>query len=198
MEKNAYIHFVDERDFKEVSVVGKRQSKKNGAVGFVLTAVSAESTSEDDEVESDCSSEIGSSSAQPDENSDESTEEGSCNPEEFSENEATGNHKPKASSFKKITQARGVKHTLTEDEVEELCDKLEIKREELDREIKKKHDSSANLSFYPCRTALMAAVLADKVGVNEVTSEFVDDFIQVIHDKFHSSLSATDKNAALV
>ena len=34
-----------------------------------------------------------------------------------------------------------------EDEVEELCDKLEIKREELEREIKKKLDSSANLSF---------------------------------------------------
>ena len=59
MEKNAYIHFVDERDFKKVSVVGKRQSKKNGAVGFLLTAVSAERTSEDDEVESACSSEIG-------------------------------------------------------------------------------------------------------------------------------------------
>ena len=29
MEKNAYVHFVDERDFKEVSVVGKRKSKKN-------------------------------------------------------------------------------------------------------------------------------------------------------------------------
>ena len=84
MEKNTYIHFVDERDFKEVSVVGKRKSKKNRAVGFVLTAVdSAESTSEDDEVESDCSSEIGSSSAQPDENSNECTEEGSCSPEEF-------------------------------------------------------------------------------------------------------------------
>ena len=65
------------------------KSTKNRAVGFVLTAVSAESSSEDDEVESDCSSEIGSSSAQPDENSDESTEEGSCSPEEFSENEET-------------------------------------------------------------------------------------------------------------
>ena len=59
MEKNPYIHFVDERDFKEMSEAGKRKSKKNRAVGFVLTAVSAESTSEDDEVESDCSSEIG-------------------------------------------------------------------------------------------------------------------------------------------
>ena len=102
MEKNAYIHFVDERDFKEVSVVGKRKSKKNRAVGFVLTASSAESSSEGEEVEGHCSSEIGSSSAQPDENCDESTEEGSCSPEEFSENEETsktsaiGNSKPKA------------------------------------------------------------------------------------------------------
>ena len=183
-EKNAYVHFVDERDFKEVSVEGKRKSKKNRALGFVLTAVSAESSSEDDE--GDGSSEIGSSSA--DENSNESTEEGSCSPEEFPENEETSrkattdNRKPKVSSSKKTTQARRVKNSLTEDEVEELCDKLEIKREELDGKIKKKLDSSANLSFYPSRTALMAAVLADKVVLNEVTSEFVDDFILVIHD----------------
>ena len=48
-----------------------------------------------------------------------------------------------------------MKHTvsLSDDEVEELCDKLEIKRQELDRGIKEKLDSSANLSFYPSRTA---------------------------------------------
>ena len=40
-EKNAYIRFVDERDFKKVSVEGKRKSKKNRAVGFVLAAFSA-------------------------------------------------------------------------------------------------------------------------------------------------------------
>ena len=90
-----------------------------------------------------------------------------------------------------------MKNRLTEDEVEELCDKLEIKREALDREIKKKLDSSANLSFYPSRTALIEAVLVDKVGVNEVTSEFVDKFIQVIHDTFPFSLSATDKKAVI-
>ena len=90
-----------------------------------------------------------------------------------------------------------MKNRLIEDEVEELFDKLEIKREALDREIKKKLDSSANLSFYPSRRALIEAVLADKVRVNEVTSEFVDDFIQVIHDTFPSSLSATDKKAVL-
>ena len=43
----------------------------------------------------------------------------------------------------------------------------------------------------------MEAVLTDKVGVNEVTIEFVHDFIKVIHDTFHSSLSATDKKAVL-
>ena len=48
MAKKVYIHFVNERGFKEVSVVGKRKSKMNRAVGFVLTAVSAESRSEDD------------------------------------------------------------------------------------------------------------------------------------------------------
>ena len=40
-----------------------------------------------------------------------------------------------------------MKNSLSEDEVEELCDKLEIKRQELEREIKKKLDSSANLAF---------------------------------------------------
>ena len=46
-----------------------------------------------------------------------------------------------------------MKNSLSEDEVEELCDRLEIKRHELYREIIKKLDSSANLSFYPSRTA---------------------------------------------
>ena len=41
VEKNAYIRFVDERDFKKVSVEGKRKSKKNRAVRFVLAAFSA-------------------------------------------------------------------------------------------------------------------------------------------------------------
>ena len=40
-----------------------------------------------------------------------------------------------------------MKNSLSEDEVEELCVKLEIKKQELAREIKKKLDSSANLAF---------------------------------------------------
>ena len=34
VEKNAYTHFVDELDFKEVSVVEKRKSKKNREADF--------------------------------------------------------------------------------------------------------------------------------------------------------------------
>ena len=111
MDKNVYIHFVDKRDFKEVSIVGKRKSKKKCALGFVLTAVSMESSSKDNEVEVDCSSEIESS--RPDKNSNESTEESTCRPGEFSENEetskmlkneATGSCKPTASPSKKTTQ----------------------------------------------------------------------------------------------
>ena len=63
-------------------------------------------------------------------------EEGSCSPEEFSENEETS---------KTVS--------LSEDEVEELCDKLEINRQERECQIEKKLDSFANLSFYPSRTA---------------------------------------------
>ena len=79
MEKNAYIHFVDELDFKGLSVVGKRKSKKNRAVGFFF-----------------------------------------CNSRQCEVRASTTKSKA----------AAAVKS-------EELCDKLEIKREELDREIKK-------------------------------------------------------------
>jgi len=52
----ACIRFVDEREFKEVSVVGRRRLRKNRPSGFVLEPNCAESSSEDDEV--DCSSEL--------------------------------------------------------------------------------------------------------------------------------------------
>jgi len=54
------IRFVDEREFKEVSTIGKRRLRKNRLSGFVLepncAESSRESSSEDDEV--DCSSEL--------------------------------------------------------------------------------------------------------------------------------------------
>ena len=76
----------------------KTQTEKEACLRIFLRAVSAESLSEDDEVEVDSSSEIES----PDEN----IEEGSCSSEEYSGNEesetktsgkaATSNRKPKA------------------------------------------------------------------------------------------------------
>jgi len=39
--------------------------------------------------------------------------------------------------------------SLSEEDLEELCGMLEEKREELDRTIKEKIESSANLGFYP-------------------------------------------------
>ena len=49
------IRFVDEREFKEVSVVGERRLRKNRPSGFVLepncAESSRESSSEDDEVD---------------------------------------------------------------------------------------------------------------------------------------------------
>lgn len=41
--------------------------------------------------------------------------------------------------------------------------------------------------------ALRAERLKDKVVLDQVTSEFVDDVIQIIHGTFDSSLSATTK-----
>lgn len=41
--------------------------------------------------------------------------------------------------------------------------------------------------------ALRAERLEDKVVLDQVTSEFVDDVIQMIHDTFDLSLSATTK-----
>ena len=45
--------------------------------------------------------------------------------------------------------------------------------------------------------AFKAAVLADNDVLNEITSEFLDKFIQTIHDSFDYGLSATDKKAKL-
>lgn len=77
-----------------------------------------------------------------------------------------------------------------------MCGKIEIKREELDGEIKMKLDSSARLAFYPSTLALKAAVLADKVVLNMVTSDFVDKFIQIVNNSFDSGLSVAGKKAS--
>jgi len=125
----AYKRFVDEREFKEVSVVDKRRLRKNRPSRFVLESncveSSSESSSEDDEV--DCSSEpleIESDEA-------ETETQGGCSSGEISENEGskskrpsrviTTNRKSRASTSKPTTRARKAKNNLlTEDEVDSM------------------------------------------------------------------------------
>ena len=100
--------------------------------------------------------------------------------------------------MKKSSKKRKVsKDILSEEEVEELCERLESKRHDLDSEIARKLESSPNLTFYPCRAALKEAILGDTNVLNEITDEFVDEFIEVIHDVYHTKMTATDKKAAL-
>ena len=112
----ACIRFVDEREFKEVSVVGKRGLRKNRPSGFLLETNCAESSSEDDEV--DCSSEL-------EIESDEAKTEiqGSCSSGEISEREGSNNKRPskvtttnrksRASTSKPTTRVRKAKNNLT-------------------------------------------------------------------------------------
>ena len=108
--------------------------------------------------------------------------------------------KPRATtSVKKSSKKRKAsKNILSEEEVEELCERLESKRHDLDCEIARKLESSPNLAFYPSKAALKEAILGDKNVLNEITDEFVDEFIGVIHDVYHTKMTATDKKAVLL
>ena len=70
--------------------------------------------------------------------------------------------------------------------------------EMLDCEIARKVEASPNLAFYSSRAALKEAILGNKNVLNEITDEFVDEFIGVIHDVYHTKMTATDKKAVLL
>ena len=53
---------------------------------------------------------------------------------------------------KSSKKRKASKNILSEEEVEELCERLESKRHDLDCEIARKLKSSPNLAFYPSRT----------------------------------------------
>ena len=108
--------------------------------------------------------------------------------------------KPRAStSVRKSSKKRKAsKNILSEEEVEELCERLESKRHDLDCEIARKLESSPNLAFYPSRAALKETILGDKNVLNEITDEFVDEFIGVIHNVYYAKMTATDKKAVLL
>ena len=114
--------------------------------------------------------------------------------------EAREKGKPRATtSVKKSSKKRKAsKNILSEEEIEELCERLESKRLDLDCEIARKLESSPNLAFYPSRAALKKAILGDKNVLNEITDEFVDEFVRVIHDVYHKKMTATDKKAVLL
>ena len=114
--------------------------------------------------------------------------------------EAREKGKPRATtSVKKSSKKRKAsKNIPSEEEVEELRERLENKRHDLDCEIARKLESSPNLAFYPSRAALEEAILGDKSDLNEITDEFVDEFIGVIHDVYHTKMTATDKKAVLL
>ena len=54
----------------------------------------------------------------------------------------------------KFQKRKASKNILSEEEVEELYERLESKRHDLDCEIARKLESSPNLAFYPSRAAL--------------------------------------------
>ena len=94
---------------------------------------------------------------------------------------------------KSSKKRKASKNILSEEEVEELCERLESKRHDLDCEIARKLESSPNLAFYPSRTALKEAILGDKNVLNEITDEFVNEFIGVIHEVYHTKMTAQTK-----
>ena len=114
--------------------------------------------------------------------------------------EAREKGEPRATtSVKKSSKKRKAsKNILSKEEVEELCERLESKRDDLDCEIARKVEASPNVAFYPSRAALKKAILGDKKVLNEITDEFVDEFIGVIHDVYHTKMTATDKKAVLL
>ena len=112
--------------------------------------------------------------------------------------EAREKGKPRATtSVKKSSKKRKAsKNILSEgEEVEELCERLESKRHDLDCEIARKLESSPNFAFYPSRAALKKAILGDKNVLDEITD---DEFIGVIHDVYRTKMTATDKKAVLL
>ena len=99
---------------------------------------------------------------------------------------------------KSSKKRKASKNILSEEKVEELRERLESKRHDLDCEIARKLESSPNLAFYPFRAALKEAIWGDKSELNEITDEVVDEFIRVIHDVYHTKMTATDKKAVLL
>ena len=148
VEKSPLIRFVDELDFKQIPVSVKRKKKEECPSGLILI----DSNCELKKVES--SSE--SSSGEEDElegenNSDQDQTSNSCSESgELSKSgEAPEKGKPRATtSVKKGSKKRkDSKNILSEEEAEELCERLESKWHDLDCEIARKLESESSILF---------------------------------------------------
>ena len=197
VEKRPLIRFVDKLDFKQIPVSVKRKRKEECPSGIILTDSNCElkgvesssesSSGEEDELE-------GENNSDQDQTSISCSESGEIS----KSGEAREKGKPRATtSMKKSSKKRKASKNILS-EVEELCERLESKRHELDCEIARKLESSPNLAFYLSRAALKEAILGDKNVLNEITDEFVDEFIGVIHDVYHTKMTATDKKTILL
>ena len=198
-KKSPLIRFVDELDFKQISVSVKGKKKGECPSGLILI----DSNCELKRVESSSESSIGEEGELEGENNrDQDQTSSSCSKSgEISKSgEAREKEKPRATTSvnKSSKKRKASKNILSEEEVEELCERLESKRHDLDWEIARKLESSPNLTFYPSRAALKEAILGDINVLNEITDEFVDEFRGVIHDVYHAKMKATDKKAVLL
>ena len=135
-------------------------------------------------------------------NSDEDQTSSSCSEsEEISKSgevREKGKPRPTTSVKKSSKKRKASKNILSEEEVEELCERLESKRHDLDCEIPRKLKSGPNLAFSPARAALKEAIVGDKNVLNKITDEFVNEFIGVIHDVYHTKMTATEKKVVLL
>ena len=159
VEKSPLIGFVDELDFKQIPVSVKRKKKEECPSGLILIDSNCElkkvesssesSSGEEDELE-------GENNSVQDQTSSSCSESGEIS----KSGQAREKGKPRATtSVKKSPKKRKAsKNILSEEEVEELCERLESKRHDLDCEIARKLESSPNLAFYPSRAALKETI----------------------------------------
>ena len=82
-----------------------------------------------------------------------------------------------------------------------FVDKLDFKQIPVSVTRKKKEECPSGLilidSIDSLRAAIKEAILGDKNVLNEITDKFFDEFIGVIHDVYHTKMTATDKKAVL-
>ena len=133
-----------------------------------------------------------------------SSEDDDSSSDETKSRKSAGKSKPAPSSStvtksRKTAPKKSNKRTksLSEEEMEDLCEQLEERRQDLDVKIREKMASSVNLEFYPSRVALRKELLADKSVLSELTSEFIDEFIELIRRIFLTNMTPGNKKAAL-